>query len=553
MKRKGIIGSLLIVIGLIIVVFSFSSHINRFMEMHTNRVSDNAQVIDSNIVEAFDDTVARLEYVISRPDFEKKEHIYNKTGDISQLADKVNRNMLSQDKYVSDMLVLENNKVLYSSKEIYDYKFIWINGIDNVCICTQDDINYRVGIVCKKNNLSYMLLLEAKDFFEYVGDEKNQMQDGVLLIDAEAQFLMYSHEREFFVGELKQAENKIEEIECVEVLLEAHKKEEENVHSFEHQKSMHKEKHSGYVYSLPAGKTRNKIFTIGVVMQPGDMISGMRQAVIGAMFGGAFFTVGVIILLYTAYIAWKDVQKRKEQIQQLTEQNQNLQELAHKQRLETIGVLAAGIAHEFNNLLTPIMGYSMMVMEKVPEDDEETYENLIEIYNSSRKAKEIISRLSDLSRKKDMVLFDLHSVNQLIVNALNTVKPVQPKNVQVECDLETPDVKINCNDIYMVQLIINLIMNAFQAMSDIGGTLSIRTSTYDNSVIISVEDTGTGIPEEIKEKIFEPFFTTKHTSKGTGLGLALVQQIVDMHQGQIVVEDNQPTGSIFKVIISYEK
>lgn len=322
---------------------------------------------------------------------------------------------------------------------------------------------------------------------------------------------------------------------------------------YTHPESKHKRSHSGFVYSLPVNSTDNKMFTIGVILHPSNEISDMQRMTMGAMFGGTVFTVGVIILLYIAYIAWKDAQKRKEQIQQLTEQNKNLQELAHKQRLETIGVLAAGIAHEFNNLLTPIMGYSMMVMEKIPEEDEETYENLIEIYNSSRKAKEIISRVSDLSRKRDMILFNLYSVNQLVINALNIVKPTQPKNVLIECDFEPSDVKINCNDIYMIQLIINLVINAFQAMSDMGGTLLIRTCTDDDSVIISVEDTGTGIPEEIKEKIFEPFFTTKHTSKGTGLGLALAQQIVDMHQGQIIVEDNQPTGSIFKVIIPYEK
>ena len=89
MKRKGIIGSLLAVVGVIIVVFSFSSRINRFMEMHVDRSRNNAQAIDRNIVEVFEDIEANLQYIIYKPHFERMEHFYNETGDISQLARKV--------------------------------------------------------------------------------------------------------------------------------------------------------------------------------------------------------------------------------------------------------------------------------------------------------------------------------------------------------------------------------------------------------------------------------------------------------------------------------
>ena len=194
MKRKGIIGSLLAVVGVIIVVFSFSSRINRFMEMHVDRSRNNAQAIDRNIVEVFEDIEANLQYIIYKPHFERMEHFYNETGDISQLARKVKENILSQDKHVSDMLILENNQILYSTREVYDYTFIGVNGRDNICFCTRDNIEYEIGIICHKDNLSYMLVLDAESFFESVGNEKNQMQDGVLLLDADAKFLMYSHE-----------------------------------------------------------------------------------------------------------------------------------------------------------------------------------------------------------------------------------------------------------------------------------------------------------------------------------------------------------------------
>ena len=109
--------------------------------------------------------------------------------------------------------------------------------------------------------------------------------------------------------------------------------------------------------------------------------------------------------------------------------NRKNQELAHHDRLQTIGTLTSSIAHEFNNLLTPIMGYSILVLEQLPSDAEELYDNVLEIYNSSRKAKEIIARLSDLSRKNTSLTFQYVSPDELVRKVLAVASPARPPHV----------------------------------------------------------------------------------------------------------------------------
>lgn len=106
--------------------------------------------------------------------------------------------------------------------------------------------------------------------------------------------------------------------------------------------------------------------------------------------------------------------------------------------LQTIGTLTSSIAHEFNNLLTPIMGYSILVLEQLPSDAEELYDNVLEIYNSSRKAKEIIARLSDLSRKNTSLTFQYVSPDELVRKVLAVASPARPPHVEVRTDLAWP-------------------------------------------------------------------------------------------------------------------
>ena len=231
----------------------------------------------------------------------------------------------------------------------------------------------------------------------------------------------------------------------------------------------------------------------------------------------------------------------------MEELNRRTQDLAHHQRLQTIGTLTSSIAHEFNNLLTPIMGYSLMALERLGPEEEELYDDILEIYNASRKAKDIISRLNDLSRKNTELSFREVSPDELVRKTLSVANPAKPAKVEIRLDLNCWDQRMRANEIQLNQLLLNLVLNGFHAMEQRGGIMTISTGFDENNIDIQVSDTGCGIAEEVLPQIFDPFFTTKETGRGTGLGLAIVAQVVEDHKGTIRVKSEIGKGTTFFV------
>ena len=287
--------------------------------------------------------------------------------------------------------------------------------------------------------------------------------------------------------------------------------------------------------------------------------SFLQGAAVKLTLGGglvaAGLCVGIILFLHlirrTARIR-REAEALRRKNEAMEALNRQTQQLAHHQRLETIGTLTSSIAHEFNNLLTPIMGYSLMALEKLPPEDE-LYDDLLEIYNSSRKAKTIISRLSDLSRKNSDSTFHQVSPDDLVRKTLDVASPAKPENVEVVRNLNCWDQRITANEIQLSQLLLNLILNAFHAMEDRGGVLTVDTSFDEKHIRIRVSDTGCGIPKENLPKIFEPFFTTKEAGKGTGLGLAIAAQVVEDHKGKIKVDSTAGERTTFTVSLPRTK
>lgn len=286
------------------------------------------------------------------------------------------------------------------------------------------------------------------------------------------------------------------------------------------------------------------------------LLQSFRESAMFLILFGNMVLLGAVILIICILHLLRSTKQIQREVETLREKNEateklnmQLQQLAHHQRLETIGRLTASISHEFNNLLTPIMGYSLMVLEKLPPEEEELYDNLLEIYQSSRKAKEIISRLSDLSRKNTENSFREVSVDELVRKTLTVANPAKPENVEIKLDLNCWDQRITANEIQLSQLLLNLILNSFHAMSEGRGLLTISSAFDEENVRLQITDNGCGIPQEKLPKIFEPFFTTKDMGKGTGLGLAIAAQVVEDHKGKIWVESEPGQGTTFYVTL----
>ena len=280
-----------------------------------------------------------------------------------------------------------------------------------------------------------------------------------------------------------------------------------------------------------------------------QLMSLLQLAAARLLVGSAMVATGIgtLVLLFLHQIR-RSVRLQKE-ADALRQRNEEAERLAHHQRLETIGTLTASIAHEFNNLLTPIMGYSLMALEQLPPENEGLYDDILEIYNASQKAKQIISRLSDLSRKNTSMTFHSVSPDELIRHTMDVAASAKPHKVEIRMNLNCWDQRIRANEIQISQMLLNLILNSFHAMERSGGTLDISTSFDDSGIQIQISDTGCGIPADIRDQVFQPFFTTKDPGRGTGLGLAIVAQVVADHQGKILLDSQEGTGTTFTITL----
>ncbi len=220
----------------------------------------------------------------------------------------------------------------------------------------------------------------------------------------------------------------------------------------------------------------------------------------------------------------------------------------HAARLASIGELAASIAHELNNPLTTILGFSQLVMAEL-EDGSPLKDDLKVIESEALRTKDIVRRLLDFARetKPEMRKADLNKVVEETLQFLNY--QLKASNIKVEKQLDPSIPPFLFDPSQIRQVLTNMVVNACQAMEPKGGgTLKIATRRLNSDwVEIEITDTGIGIPEEHLPRIFDPFFTTKEPGKGTGLGLAVCHGIVSQHGGEIDVRSKVGEGTTFKV------
>ena len=219
------------------------------------------------------------------------------------------------------------------------------------------------------------------------------------------------------------------------------------------------------------------------------------------------------------------------------------QQLIQAEKLSSIGLLAAGVAHEVNTPLAVISTYAQMLARQVSGD--ETKARMLEkIAKQTFRASEIVNSLLNFSRTSPTEFGDV-DLNRIVEETINLIEPqLRKAGVRLELSLapELPPIKGNAGRLQ--QVFLNLFLNARDAMEG-GGTLRVRTFLSDGSVQVDVADTGKGIPPEILSRIYDPFFTTKPAKRGTGLGLSVTYGIVREHGGTIEVESLPGAGTCF--------
>ena len=288
-----------------------------------------------------------------------------------------------------------------------------------------------------------------------------------------------------------------------------------------------------------------------------------------------FSSIALVMVLLTVFIFHLQQKNSQNaaQITSLQEVNEALEELhrseeflQHGQRLQLMGTLTGGIAHEFNNFLTPITGYADLIMVDA-DPESEIYDNAREISEAAEKARDVVKQISAMSRRNVETIYDAVSVKKMLEQTRKLAETNCPKQIEILEQVDLNEEEVLGSMTQLQQVLLNICINAIHAIGKAEGTLTLSADVVPRSelllrfpdekipevwpsyVRIRIADNGSGMDKETLQHIFEPFFTTKKTGEGTGLGLALAEQIIRTHRGHICAESTLGKGSTFYIYL----
>ncbi len=260
-------------------------------------------------------------------------------------------------------------------------------------------------------------------------------------------------------------------------------------------------------------------------------------------------------------LIFRDITERKqaeEQLQrEMDEHRKTEAQLRQAQKMEALGTLTGGVAHDFNNMLAAIIGFTELLEDRVPKESREA-RHLKRIMESSLRGRDLVKQMLAYVRKAEQEKTPL-SLSSIVKETVKLIRATTPTTISIKVDAPSESGLILADPTQIQQIIMNLCTNAAHAMRENGGTLDIHVGSHSVSpsdgdpdgmkpglyTRLTISDTGVGMSPDIMDKIFDPFFTTKKLGEGTGLGLSVVHGIVTQSNGHIAVESKPGRGSAF--------
>ncbi len=277
--------------------------------------------------------------------------------------------------------------------------------------------------------------------------------------------------------------------------------------------------------------------------------------------------VGSIVDITQQKLAEQELKKYREHLEKIVVYRKNELEklnerLSQSQKMEAIGLLAGGIAHDFSNILSTIK-WCTFILQKNLSEDSFLLNYIDQIFTSIKKAKMLIKNLHIFSKKQSIDLSPI-DLNMLIINYESFLSGYLGDQIELNIYLTNENPVIIADEVLIEQVLMNLVNNSKDSMPD-GGKLILETNVLDikkefiskygfsvlpgKYALLSVSDTGIGVDHQIKEKVFEPFFTTKEVGKGTGLGLSIIYGIIKQLNDYNDIESESRNGTKFNIFI----
>jgi signal transduction histidine kinase/ActR/RegA family two-component response regulator len=270
--------------------------------------------------------------------------------------------------------------------------------------------------------------------------------------------------------------------------------------------------------------------------------------------------IAIVFFTYQTYL--KNVEASAKQAEQaelhvqelshfIAEQERIREQFSQMEKLSALGELASGVAHDFNNTLAGILGRAQLIMRS--NDPEKIQRGLNIIIKAAEDGAKTVKRIQDFARQRRDHDFEPISIDQILLDVSEVTRPrwkdrAEASNVQISLDLQIRSkAKVMGDESELREVLVNMVFNAVDAMPE-GGNLTLAAEDVDDSVVISVGDTGTGMTPEVRSRIFDPFFTTKGKA-GMGLGLAVSFGIISRHEGTVEVDSEVGRGTRFRITL----
>lgn len=567
------------------LAYAFRQYMNQIVKEQEEQLLNIAKSVSSSISLYTDFYFRDLQKINRLSEYRNAEERFLETGESDSMMRFFQSQLEQQGKDVEGIFVLPLNgedkerdysrAVLGGPKRNYANVYQLKGNGDGTGLDVLEDENgtcylsLSVPALSKEFRLGY--IIDIQEMYDWVGSYIKVGDDGYVMIkDSSGRILMHPSEEQLGINVIEDRQRMYPDFDLSEL---------EEMISHQLQGIEGVEIYRSYWWADNPPSPVQKICAYTPVRLADDFLivaavidhSEIETPVIRAAVS-VFLIGGILVsmLLYAIFRFSSMAKARKtaeQENRRLREVNEKLEQirakeeqLAHDQRLQLIGTLTGGIAHEFNNLLTPIMGYSgMILMEAEPES--EIADSAGEIYHAAERAKEIIRQIASMSRKKAKELTKPLSVRDAMNGVMKMLTTVKPDSVRLETEFSWPEECFaGCSETEFSQILLNLSTNGFHAMKGKEGVLTIGGRMADKEeaalylhgketdgpyLLFYVRDTGTGIPKERLEHIFDPFYTTKQTGEGTGLGLSVVQSILEARNGGIRVESKEGEGSCF--------